>query len=66
MMGEDKEDRIRARAHGIWQREGSQEGHENDHWEEAEQELDAESTGAGSALSHDTAPQPSAPEKGIL
>ena len=65
-MDDDREDRIRARAHEIWQREGSPKGHENDHWKEAEQELDAENTGAGSALSQDKAPQPSDPEKGIL
>ena len=65
-MGDEREDRIRARAHEIWQREGSPKGHENDHWAEAEQELDAQSTGSGSALSHDTAPQPSNPEKGVL
>lgn len=65
-MGDDREDRIRARAHEIWQREGSPECHENDHWKEAEQELDAENTGAGSALSQDSAPQPSDPEKGVL
>ena len=66
MMGDDREDMIKARAHEIWQREGSQKGHENDHLKEAEQELDAENTGAGSAVSHDNAPQPSDPEKGIL
>ena len=65
-MGDDREERIRARAHEIWQREGSPEGHENAHWKEAEQELDAENTGAGSALSQDTPPQPSDPKKGIL
>jgi hypothetical protein len=52
-MGDDREDRIKARAYEIWQREGSQPGHEDDHWLEAEQELDAENTGAGSAVSHD-------------
>ena len=65
-MGDDREDRIRARAREIWQREGSQKGHENDHLIEAEQELDAENTGAGSAVSQDTAPKPSDPEKGVI
>jgi hypothetical protein len=64
-MGDDREERIRARAYEIWQREGSPKGHENDHWLEAEQELDAENTGAGSALSHDDIPpQPKKPETG--
>ncbi|GEP07432.1 hypothetical protein MOX02_54700 [Methylobacterium oxalidis] len=52
-MGDDREERIRARAYEIWEREGSPAGHEMDHWVEAEQELDAQNTGAGSALSHD-------------
>lgn len=65
-MTDDREDRIRARAHEIWQREGSPKGREDDHWREAEQELDAENTGVGSAVSHDPAPQPSDPDKGIL
>ena len=63
-MGDDREDRIRARAYEIWQKEGSPEGRENDHWVEAEQELDAENTGAGSAVSHDTPPQTPKPEAG--
>ncbi|KAB1069327.1 DUF2934 domain-containing protein [Methylobacterium planeticum] len=52
-MGDDRDDRIRARAYEIWQREGSPAGHANDHGLEAEQELDAENTGAGSAVSQD-------------
>ena len=65
-MGDDREDRIKARAYEIWQREGSPEGHENDHWQEAEQELDAENAGAGSAVSDDKAPKPSKPETGVI
>ena len=65
-MNDDREERIKARAHEIWQREGSPEGRENDHWKEAEQELDAENTGVGSALSHNQAPKPSDPGTGIL
>ncbi|WP_336491685.1 DUF2934 domain-containing protein [Methylobacterium nigriterrae] len=49
-MGDDRDDRIRARAYEIWKREGSPPGREHDHWLEAEQELDAENTGAGSAV----------------
>ena len=65
-MGDDRQDRIRARAYEIWQQKGSPEGHENDHWKEAEQELDAENTGAGSVVSDDSAPQPSRPETGVI
>jgi hypothetical protein len=66
IMGDDWEERIKARAYEIWQREGSPEGHENDHWKEAEQELDAENTGAGSAVSDDKAAKPSKPEKRVI
>jgi hypothetical protein len=66
IMGDDREERIKARAYEIWQREGSPESHENAHWKEAEQELDAENTGAGSAVSDNKAPKPSKPEKGVI
>ena len=65
-MDDGREDRIRARAYELWQRDGSPDGRENDHWIEAEQEVDAENTGAGSAVSHDKAPQPSRPETGVI
>ena len=65
-MGDDREERIKARAYEIWQRDGSPRGQENAHWKEAEQELDAENTGAGSAVSDDNAPKPSDPETGVI
>ena len=61
-MGDDREGRIRARAYEIWQREGSPAGQEYDQWIEAEQELDAENTGAGSAVSHDDKDKRGIPE----
>lgn len=36
------EDRIRARAHEIWDREGQPEGQELRHWDEARLEIEAE------------------------
>lgn len=36
------EDRIRARAHEIWEREGRPEGHGPRHWDEARLEIEAE------------------------
>lgn len=36
------EDRIRARAHEIWEREGRPEGEELRHWDEARLEIEAE------------------------
>lgn len=38
---QEKKERIRARAHALWEREGRPEGREMDHWLEAEAELKA-------------------------
>lgn len=38
----NREERIRARAYEIWQREGCPEGCEDEHWRQAEAEVDAE------------------------
>ena len=37
----DIEDRIRARAHQIWEEEGRPEGRDREHWERAEREVRA-------------------------
>jgi DnaJ-class molecular chaperone len=37
-MQDDKQDRIRERAHAIWEQEGHPEGRDADHWARAEQE----------------------------
>ncbi len=39
---DDREQRIRQRAHQIWLDEGSPEGRSRDHWETAEAAIDAE------------------------
>ena len=41
-MDRDREERIRERAHRIWEREGRQEGSHDAHWQRAERELDEE------------------------
>src|SRR5687768_8289682 len=41
-MSEDREERVRQRAHEIWEREGKPHGHEKKHWEQASNEIDAE------------------------
>jgi len=41
-MTNDREDKIRARAYEIWQREGSEDGVALDHWIQAQEEVDAE------------------------
>jgi hypothetical protein len=39
---QDREDRIRQRAHEIWEREGRPDGQAQGHWERAAQDLDRE------------------------
>jgi hypothetical protein len=41
-MDRDRDERIRERAHQIWEREGRQEGSHDAHWQRAERELDEE------------------------
>lgn len=38
----DREERIRQRAHELWEQEGRPEGRAQDHWERAAQDLDRE------------------------
>jgi len=46
-MAEDLEDRIRRRAHQIWEREGRPEGRHDDHWTLAKEEIAIEDNYAG-------------------
>ena len=39
-MENDKEERIRRRAHELWEREGRPDGREAEHWDVAERELE--------------------------
>jgi hypothetical protein len=45
-MGTNKEDRIRQRAHAIWEREGKPHGADTRHWEQAAAEIEAEEAGS--------------------
>lgn len=47
-MQDDREDRIRQRAHEIWEREGQPEGKHDEHWAQATAEIAAEDDGKGS------------------
>jgi hypothetical protein len=40
-MSGDREERIRRRAHEIWEQAGRTEGHEEEHWAQALQEITA-------------------------
>ena len=46
-MDKEREDRVRARAHAIWEREGQPEGGAERHWAQAEEELRADEQGRG-------------------
>ncbi len=50
------EDRIRRRAHAIWEREGRPEGRHQEHWEQARREIEAEE----GAAAPDASPRPAA------
>jgi hypothetical protein len=41
-MDDDRIERIRERAHRIWEEEGQPEGRDAEHWERAIREIDAE------------------------
>ncbi|MFQ8430549.1 DUF2934 domain-containing protein [Amaricoccus sp. W119] len=63
------EDRIRNRAHEIWEREGKPEGQDRRHWDEARLEIEAEervasasSPGAAGTLDEDSGDTSLAPE----
>ena len=47
----DDTERIRQRAHQIWEAEGRPEGREAEHWAQAEDDLQRDSTTVGDALS---------------
>jgi hypothetical protein len=52
-MQEDREARIRGRAHAIWEEEGRPVGKEREHWERAAKEIDAESPSPSSGTAAD-------------
>ena len=45
-MSNEKDQRIRIRAHELWEREGRPDGKEQDHWLEASRQIEAEVSGA--------------------
>ena len=44
-MTDDREDKIRRRAHELWQQAGQPDGRPDDHWYQAEREIDHGGTG---------------------
>ena len=55
-MDNEREQKIRERAHALWEQEGSPEGRHVEHWATAEREFDEDDAGAAanssSAISH--------------
>lgn len=45
-MTDDRQHRIRQRAHAIWESHGRPHGSDREHWEQATQEIDAEDAAA--------------------
>lgn len=45
-MTDDRQHRIRQRAHAIWESHGRPHGHDRDHWDQATREIDAEDAAA--------------------
>lgn len=52
-MNGDRDERVKQRAHAIWQREGGQHGSHDRHWEQASSEIDAEESGAAASKTTD-------------
>jgi hypothetical protein len=46
-MDHDREERIRQRAHKMWEDDGRPEGREGEHWDRAMREIDGNSGGGG-------------------
>ena len=49
-MDQDREDRIRLRAHQLWEAEGQPHGSHDEHWRRAEEEVDAEKPASARAF----------------
>jgi hypothetical protein len=54
-MSGDREQKIRERAHALWEAEGRPEGREHDHWREAERQVVAEEAEEGQPQAPDDA-----------
>jgi hypothetical protein len=59
-MTDDRHNRIRVRAHAIWETQGRPHGADRQHWDQATREIDAEDAAAGSKRPR--APKTTAPK----
>jgi Protein of unknown function (DUF2934) len=63
MEREDREERIRERAHQIWEREGKPHGRDAEHWQQAGAEIDAEAAASVGVTGGEPKPvEPAEPE----
>lgn len=46
VMQPDRAERIQRRAHAIWEREGRPEGRQDEHWQQAREEIERQERGA--------------------
>ncbi|HET6618363.1 MAG TPA: DUF2934 domain-containing protein [Dongiaceae bacterium] len=61
----DRDERIRQRAHNIWEQEGRPDGRAKDHWDRAAQDLDREEAAIqGEGVAGETPGVRSGPERG--
>ena len=63
-MDEQRTQRVRERAHEIWEREGKPEGRELEHWQMALTETDAEEAQARTGVPAGPVAKPEHPEEG--
>jgi hypothetical protein len=54
-MNGKRDERIRSRAYGMWEREGRPQGRHEHHWHQAVREVDGESSETGSEQPHSNA-----------
>ena len=65
-MDDERERRIRERAHEIWEREGRPDGAQEEHWRRASEEIDAEDqAGSGSPAEEGGVANPAQPGAAI-
>lgn len=62
-MSDDRQHRIRQRAHAIWESHGRPHGHDRDHWDQATREIEAEEAKARKPMRAATVSKPKAPAK---
>jgi len=63
-MTDDRQERIRNRAHQIWQKEGQPAGHHERHWHQATADIDQEDAAGASSAAKKPGKKPAKKEAG--